>query len=256
MTQQEMYLLVPRKLKEIEKEYGIRVLYAVESGSRAWGTNSEHSDFDIRFLYIRPAQDYLRLVPYRDVLEFGVTDGWDMSGWDLTKTLQLLNTANSQIYEWFASPIVYVDEGFSQRIRPLLDGYFSTRSAVYHYLSQAERKMRKTQNSEEAKVKHYLYALQHLAAARWILQNEKSVNLDFQGLMPMLTEEIRQEAQVLLRHKITRPDQPRIPHNLWLEEWLWQEHDRIRQILKTFGPEPDRPWEPLDRFFLEELDRM
>lgn len=255
MTQQEMHLLVPQKLKEIEKEYGIRVLYAVESGSRAWGTNSQDSDFDIRFLYIRSAQDYLRLVPYRDVLEFEITDGWDMCGWDLTKTLRLLNTANSQIYEWFASPVVYVDEGFSQRIRPLLDAYFSTRSAVYHYLSQAERKMRKTQNAEEAKVKYYLYALQHLAAARWILQHEKSVSLDFRGLMPVLPEEIRQEALVLLQRKITRPDQPRIDHILWLEEWLWQEYDRILQIVKTFGPEPDRPWEPLDRFFLEELER-
>jgi predicted nucleotidyltransferase len=68
MTQQEMQFLVPRKLKELEKEYGIRVLYAVESGSRAWGTDAPDSDFDIRFLYIRSREDYLRLEPLRDVL--------------------------------------------------------------------------------------------------------------------------------------------------------------------------------------------
>ena len=131
MTQQKMVLLVPQKLKEIEKEYGIRVLYAVGSGSRAWGTNSESSDFDIRFLYIRPREDYLRLVPHRDVLEFGITDGWDMCGWDLSKLLKLLHNANSQIYEWFISPVVYVDDGLSERIRPLLEE-FDTIEAMSH----------------------------------------------------------------------------------------------------------------------------
>ena len=97
MTQQEMMLLVPRKLKEIEKEYGVRVLYAVESGSRAWGTHGPQSDYDVRFIYIRPREDYLRLEQPRDVLEFPIDDGWDMAGWDLRKTLQLLHNANSQI---------------------------------------------------------------------------------------------------------------------------------------------------------------
>lgn len=256
MTQQEMQLLVPQKLKEIEKEYGIRVLYAVESGSRAWGTNSRNSDFDIRFLYIRPQEEYLRLVPHRDVLEFEITDGWDMCGWDLAKTLRLLNTANSQIYEWFASPVVYLDYGFSQRFRPLLDAYFVTRTAVYHYLHQARMKMERLQKSEQAKVKHYLYSLQYLAAARWILLHEKSVDLGFRGLMPMLPEDIRQEAEALLQHKITQPQQPLIPHIPHLDAWLWQEYEQILRQVKQFGPLQDQPWELLDRFFREELHRL
>ena len=36
MTQEEMNILVPQKLKEIEEQQGVTVLLAVESGSRAW----------------------------------------------------------------------------------------------------------------------------------------------------------------------------------------------------------------------------
>ena len=130
MTQQEMLFLVPRKLQQIEKEYGIHVLYAAESGSRAWGTNSETSDFDVRFIYIRPQAEYLRLDSTKDVLEFPIEDGWDMCGWDLSKLLQLLHSANTQIYEWFSSSVVYVDDGFSQRIRPLMDRFFSVKAGM------------------------------------------------------------------------------------------------------------------------------
>ncbi len=52
-TQEEMMILVPRKLREIEAKYDVEVLWAVESGSRAWGFESPDSDFDVRFIYKR-----------------------------------------------------------------------------------------------------------------------------------------------------------------------------------------------------------
>ena len=256
MTQQEMMLLVPQKLKEIEKEYGIRVLYAVESGSRAWGTNSESSDFDIRFLYIRPREDYLRLVPYRDVLEFGITDGWDMCGWDLSKLLKLLHNANSQIYEWFHSPVVYVDDGLSERIRPLLEEYFAVKAAVHHYLNQAEMKMKQARRAELPKVKHYLYTLQHYAAARWILMYRTAPPVSFSAVTALLPEEISGEAQELLKRKITRPQEPLMPRHASLEAWVDEEGSRIRQLIEQLPLTSEKEWEALDRFFLAELERL
>ena len=191
MTQADMMVLVPEKLKQIEQEYGIRILYAVESGSRAWGTSSEHSDYDVRFIYIRPGKEYLRLDQTRDVLEFPIADGWDMSGWDLRKLLTLLHGTNSQIYEWFASPLVYVDDGLSERIRPLLEEYFAVKTAAKHYLHQADMKMKQALRVEQPKVKHYLYTMQHLAAARWILQRQEFPPISFERLVPMLPEIIR-----------------------------------------------------------------
>ena len=46
--------LIVRKLRQIEKDYNVRVLLAVESGSRAWGFASPDSDYDVRFIYVRP----------------------------------------------------------------------------------------------------------------------------------------------------------------------------------------------------------
>ncbi len=54
ITQEEMNILIPEKLKEIEKNYGVEILWAVESGSRSWGFASPDSDFDVRFIYKRP----------------------------------------------------------------------------------------------------------------------------------------------------------------------------------------------------------
>lgn len=255
MTQQEMMLLVPQKLKEIEKEYGIRVLYAVESGSRAWGTSSEYSDFDVRFIFIRPKEEYLRLDPTRDVLEFPIADGWDMSGWDVSKLLTLLRSTNSQIYEWFASPLVYVDDGLSERLRPALDAYFAVKTAAKHYLHQADMKMKQALRVEEPKVKHYLYTMQHLAAARWILQYREFPPISFDRLVPLLPEPIRKEAAGILFMKTKQSDQPRIPHMVPLEKMLAEEWERLREEIYQMPKVEEKDWEMLNRLFLAELDR-
>lgn len=115
MTQDEMNLLVPEKLKEIEKEYNVTVLWAVESGSRAWGFASPDSDFDVRFIYKRNASDYLKLNPDRDVIELPIDDTWDVSGWDLDKTLKLLQKSNPTLYEWLQSPIAPITSSIKKK---------------------------------------------------------------------------------------------------------------------------------------------
>ena len=82
--------LIISKLKQIEKDYNVRVLLAVESGSRAWGFASPDSDYDVRFIYVRPEKEYLRLEDVRDVIELPINDELDINGWDLQKTLRLL----------------------------------------------------------------------------------------------------------------------------------------------------------------------
>ena len=101
--------LIISKLKQIEKDYNVRVLLAVESGSRAWGFASPDSDYDVRFIYVRPETEYLRLEAVRDVIELPVNDELDINGWDLQKTLRLLYRSNPTLFEWFSSPIVYAE---------------------------------------------------------------------------------------------------------------------------------------------------
>lgn len=67
-----MEKLIVSKLHEIEQMEKVRILLAVESGSRAWGFASPDSDYDVRFIYIRDKEDYLRLNTMRDVIELPV----------------------------------------------------------------------------------------------------------------------------------------------------------------------------------------
>lgn len=254
MKQKEMMELVPEKLRQIELEYGIRVLYAAESGSRAWGTHSPRSDFDVRFIYIRPREEYLRLEQTRDVLEFPITGEWDMCGWDLAKMLQLLHGSNTQIYEWFSSTVVYVDDGFSQRIEPLLQRFFSVKAGVKHYLNQADRKQKQQDRAEQTKVKHYLYRLQHLSSAQWILDHQSPVPVNFETVTRTLPERLQQEAQSLLKRK--RAGVKLMEHEPWLNEWLLQERQRLQLLEEELPRFEDMGWKALNRFFLSELDRL
>ena len=98
---------IDEKLNEIEQKEGVKVLYAVESGSRAWGFASPDSDYDVRFIYVRPKEDYLRLDMPRDVIEWQLDEVLDINGWDLKKTLAQFVKGNATLFEWCGSPIVY-----------------------------------------------------------------------------------------------------------------------------------------------------
>ena len=129
---------IKEQLRRIEEAENIKILLAVESGSRAWGFASPDSDYDVRFVYIRSLEDYLRLDAIRDVIELPIDDVLDINGWDLQKTLRLLHKSNPTLFEWFSSPIVYKKTEFSDKFRDLMMHYFSPKKTLYHYVSMAE----------------------------------------------------------------------------------------------------------------------
>lgn len=90
---------IQTQLRRIEEEEHIKILLAVESGSRAWGFASPDSDYDVRFIYIKRKDDYLRLDAVRDVIELPIDDVLDINGWDLQKTLRLLYKSNPTLFE-------------------------------------------------------------------------------------------------------------------------------------------------------------
>ena len=133
-----MQALIQQTLTALEAREHIRILLAAESGSRAWGFPSPDSDYDVRFIYVRPWQDYLRLEGRRDVIELPISDLLDVNGWDLDKTLKLLYRSNPTLFEWFSSPIVYRSTPFAEKFIPFMQPYFSTKRGLWHYLSMAK----------------------------------------------------------------------------------------------------------------------
>ena len=131
--------IIPAKLKEIEARENIRVIHCIESGSRAWGFASPDSDYDVRFIYVRPLEYYLRLDKTRDVIEWQLDDTLDINGWDLQKALRLLHSSNPTLFEWNNSPIVYKTTLEWAEISAIID-HFSRRKLASITISVPPRK--------------------------------------------------------------------------------------------------------------------
>ena len=133
-----MYDTIINKLDEIEKTENIKILYAAESGSRAWGFSSNDSDYDVRFIYVRKPEFYLKLEKMRDVIEIPPDKVFDINGWDFKKTLVLLHSSNPTIFEWANSPIVYKSGEKWNELKNIINDYFSSKAGLYHYLNTAK----------------------------------------------------------------------------------------------------------------------
>ena len=161
-------------LKDIERRHGVRILYACESGSRAWGFPSPDSDWDVRFIYANDWHWYMRIHEPRDVIEEAAGD-LDFSGFDLRKALRLGYKSNPSVLEWLHSPIeywAYCD--FASDLRSALAGY-SRSALMHHYVSLASRQYKAywqpAGDDQPIRLKKYLYAIRPLTAVLWMAQH-------------------------------------------------------------------------------------
>ena len=254
MTEQEMRILVPEKLKEIERNHNIKILFAAESGSRSWQVSAPDSDFDVRFIYVRHPKDYLRLDKVRDVLEFPISDGWDMSGWDLNKTLQLLYKSNPRLFEWFRSPIIYTDMAFADRFQPVMQHYFSIKNTLHHYLHTAIHQKDHFLQADMIKLKKYLYTLHPLMAAKWVLEKGTPPPVVFRELMAAeLPEYMKEQTENLLHQKVTMPEMSMIQHIPAFDQYINQAIECLSKQAAQLPDEKEPDWDILNTFFLSEL---
>ena len=253
MTQNEMNILAPEKLSEIEREKGVTVLYAAESGSRAWGFESPDSDFDVRFIYMRQESEYLRLDSFRDVIELPVNDTWDVSGWDLPKALRLLHKSNPTLFEWLASPICYRDNGFSARIQPLLAEYFSPSRMLHHYLSMADNNTRNYLQGESVRMKRYLYILRPVLACLWVMEHDSPPPVLFTSLMEkFLPQNLMPSVKNILAEKMNSSEKSDIPRMHDIEAFVNESVSRIHAHIDTLNESP-KTWNSLNEFFIREI---
>ena len=254
MTQEEMNILVPQKLKEIEEQQGVTVLLAVESGSRAWGFASPDSDFDVRFIYKRPLNGYLQLNRPRDVIELPVDNTWDVSGWDLDKTLRLLYKSNPTLFEWANSPLCYCKTDFSAKLVPLLSEYLSVKNALYHYLNAARSDVSAYLKGEMVRPKKYFYALREVLACLWVLENRTPPPVLFSELADaMLPDSLRPPLEYLLDIKLNSPEKALIKPVGDIDSFLDMNISRLDEVMKNLPQERPRSWDLLNDFFISEI---
>ena len=197
---------VLQQLHEIEVKHGVRVLYACESGSRAWGFASADSDYDVRFIYSHPREWYLSidLERKRDVIEVAIDGELDISGWDLRKALQLYRKSNPALLEWLGSPIVYQKHGsLATRLRELSSDIISLVACRYHYMHMAQNNSRGYVKGSEIRLKKYLYVLRPILAVNWIDAGYGMVPTEFGKLVDAIVreKELRRAINDLLEAK-------------------------------------------------------
>lgn len=165
---------IETRLDAVEVTHGVRMLMAVESGSRAWGFPSPDSDYDVRFVYVRPRDWYLSLVPGRDVIEHPIVDEIDLNGWDVRKALGLLLRSNAVVSEWMLSPIRYrADDPFVAKLALLADTLIEPRALAHHYANLGRHASNRCldRSSGDVPVKKYFYALRPALAVRALRLN-------------------------------------------------------------------------------------
>ena len=244
--------IIPAKLEEIESQEHVRILHCVESGSRAWGFASPDSDYDVRFIYVRPAEYYLRLEKTRDVIEWQLDDTLDINGWDLQKALRLLHGSNPTLFEWNGSPIVYRTTPMWAEISAVIGHFFQQKAGLYHYLSTAKKNYRENSlRGDMVKLKKYFYVLRPLLACRWILEKQTPPPMLFSTLAETCLDPARGPVvDDLLRQKMETPEVGLGPRIDVLNEYLDASIAEIDRRIAALPRDKSASWDELNRLFL------
>ena len=242
---------IEEKLYEIEQKENVRVLYAVESGSRAWGVESPDSDYDVRFIYVRPMEDYLSLEAKRDVIEWQLDEVLDINGWDLKKTLIQFHKGNATLFEWANSPILYKITDEWKEIYESSKKYFSEKVALYHYYGTANSTFKQYLQNDEVKYKKYIYALRPLLACRFIETYHSIPPVRFDELLlQKLPQELTEAIGRMLAIKAQSDEKELSPHIPVIRTYISEEIIRYEQLLKEMADDRKPDWERLDKVFL------
>jgi len=247
---------ISEALLQIEDEHNVRIIYACESGSRAWGFASQDSDFDVRFIYVHPSDWYLSIADKRDVIEMPIDKLLDINGWDIRKTLQLLRRSNSPLMEWLVSPIKY--RCIEAAVNPLLllsKKAFLPESSFHHYLSMSRNNLSKVQDTDTPGIKSYLYALRPMLCCKWIRMFDSQPPILIDDLLlvflPDTGDEIRRYVDRIIRMKKDGIELAEIDRSAIFEDYLMSQLSELS--LCSFKKTAKEALESFDMLFRKML---
>lgn len=254
--------LIQTKLLEIEQKHQVKILYAVESGSRAWGFPSKDSDYDVRFIYVHQPDWYLSIDQQgvgtkRNVIELSNDEEkLDISGWEITKALRLFRKSNPSLLEWMRSPMVYGDEyAFNEELKKLEPMVFRPNVCIYHYMNMAANIYMEDLQGPTVKVKRYFYTLRAVLACEWIAKYRETPPIELSTLMnEFITEgEVKDEIERLLKRKMDGAAQAMEPCNKVVNAYLEAELERIEAYSKKRSVLDGDPTPALNALFRSTL---
>lgn len=220
-----------KSLTQIEHDYDVKILHAIESGSRAWGFHSSNSDYDVRFFYVHKRDWYLGIYSGRDVIELPIDGTYDVSGWDLKKTLHLAMKSNAVVMEWLQSPIIYkTDPIFSKDLKSFCAGSFDKRTLMHHYINLGVKHIDRTwRSSDTAQIKEYFYMLRPAFSLRWLKMHpdDLCVPMNLQVLMSEtdVPAEIQSQVNSLIEQKKLCEEKSKVTKIEKLDEFMMAEYE-------------------------------
>lgn len=242
---------IATELQRLEQTQQIKMLYACESGSRAWGFPSPDSDYDVRFIYLRPLEWYLSIEDRPDTIDLPVDALLDINGWDLRKALKLFKGSNSTIYEWIQSPIIYrSDRKLTIELIDIAPNYYSCRAGIHHYLNMTIGCYREHLQTDVVKLKKYFYALRPILAAKWIVTHQSFPPMLLNKLLELISDrqDIITEIDRLLTIKATANESATIATVPILNEFIRSEIETCERAVKLM-PKRETDSRSIDNLF-------
>ena len=251
-TVEELVLL---KLKEIEEKEQVKVLHAVESGSRAWGFASPDSDYDVRFVYVRPMEYYLGLQSKKDFIEWELDETLDINGWDLSKALQHFHKSNATLFEWSNSPVVYyTTDEWKQIYENVASKYFACKPAIYHYYGTANKNYHEYLCEDMVKYKKYFYVLRPILACKWIEEKKCPPPVLFDELFnTVLEDNMKAAVRDLLDKKVKMSEADKAPKVDVINQYIEEKLTYYKALVEKMDDDRNPDWNELEDAFRNTL---
>ncbi len=247
---------IKKELASLESKHHIKILYAVESGSSAWGFASTDSDWDVRYIYIHTLDWYLKIDAQKDNQEEILPNDIDLAGWELKKALRLFRKSNPPLLEWLRSPIVYLEQlSTAAQLRTLSQAYFNPTACLHHYLHMSEGNYKAYLQKDMVRVKKYFYVLRPLLACEWIKQTNTMAPMEFHQLLEsqVTDQEVKTEIRHLLARKMAGEELNEAPKIQLLNDFLEAKMQYFNHYIKTLAPIIPPDTAILDELFKQSL---
>jgi predicted nucleotidyltransferase len=218
-----MYIRIDRELTDIERAHGVRILLAVESGSRGWRFPSLDSDYDVRFLYVRDLKSYLSVEAERDTIERPIDPVLDISGWDMRKALGLMLRSNAVLLEWLNSPVRYrADAGVAGKLFEQAQACADLTALSHHYLNLAKKSFETVAAADAVKLKSYFYAIRAALSVDCIRRRGTAPPMDLPSLLAnsAVSSEVVATIARLLAIKLNATEQDLVPREEILDRMI------------------------------------
>jgi hypothetical protein len=243
-------------LRSIETEHDIKILMAVQTGSRAWGLESRQSDWDVSFIYIHKPEWYSQEGENRCVIEQVFPGDIDIYGWELSDALHHLEEGNPTMLEWLNTYDKYIiDDSFWKEMQTIREDFLSPVKAISYY-NQISSKNNERFLNPKGSLKAFLYYLRGVLICKYIESKGTLPSTYFDGLVRAMVDDpvIRGKINALVKIKRSGKNADDVVIDAELIEYSSALAAYYNELIGSSGPETTkRSSDKLKALFLEML---